>query len=84
MQSDSVGRFLIRDVRGDFYLLVASVPLIAQVLWTRKAPAARPIARANHVMAYDSGRGRVVLFGGSIRSPGGPPANDTWEWNGAS
>jgi hypothetical protein len=28
-------------------------------------------------MAYDAGRGRVVLFGGS----GGPSA-DTWEWDG--
>jgi hypothetical protein len=34
-------------------------------------------ARANHAMAYDAARQRVVLFGGS-----GLP--DTWEWDGST
>jgi hypothetical protein len=41
-----------------------------------------PEAREGHTMAYDSARGRVVLFGGH-----GMFANyldDTWEWDGAS
>ena len=40
-----------------------------------------PQSRAEHAMAYDSGRNRTVLFGGdngSIR------LGDTWEWNGAN
>jgi hypothetical protein len=36
-----------------------------------------PSPRNGAAMAYDAGRGRVVLFGGS----GGPSA-DTWEWDG--
>jgi len=31
-------------------------------------------------MAYDSNRGRTVLFGGSAIPPA--PFNDTWEWDG--
>src|SRR5436309_145576 len=33
--------------------------------------------RDRHAMAYDSARGRVVLFGGS-------GLGDTWEWDGTS
>ena len=41
---------------------------------------ASPPARSSHAMAYDSARGRVVLFGGI----GGLARNcgDTWEWDG--
>jgi hypothetical protein len=36
-----------------------------------------------HALAYDSARGRTVLFGG--RKPGSPPSHaDTWEWDGAA
>jgi hypothetical protein len=38
-----------------------------------------PSARANHAMAFDSARGRTVLFGGT-RGQG--PLGDTWEWDG--
>jgi hypothetical protein len=32
-------------------------------------------------MAYDSVRGKVVLFGGA--DPTGNPLNDTWVWDGS-
>jgi len=40
-----------------------------------------PSARAGNVMAYDSARGVVELFGGSDSSS---YKGDTWEWNGAA
>jgi hypothetical protein len=40
-----------------------------------------PTAREYHSMAYDSGRHKVVLFGGLID---GSHKGDTWEWDGAS
>jgi hypothetical protein len=43
--------------------------------WTAVA-ASGPEPRSGAAMAYDEGRKRVVLFGGSGRPPG------TWEWNG--
>ncbi|MBI5527158.1 MAG: hypothetical protein HY897_12555 [Deltaproteobacteria bacterium] len=47
--------------------------------WTDRTPGGtKPSARWGHAMAYDSGRGRVVLFGGS----GG--GQDTWEWDGTA
>ena len=51
-------------------------------LWVERTPATSPTARAGHVMAYDSARDRVVLFGGYDES-GGFLA-DTWEWNGST
>ena len=52
---------------------------MARFLWTRKQDIG-PSARLGHAMAFDAGRGRVVLFGGdSLRSR---LFNDTWEWNG--
>ena len=44
-----------------------------------------PPARFDHAMAYDSARGRVVVFGGV---PNGDPfvtrLEDTWEWDGST
>jgi hypothetical protein len=49
--------------------------------WTERTPAgASPPARSSHAMAYDSARGKVVLFGGDT----GAPVQDTWAWDGAS
>ena len=44
----------------------------------------RPVQRAHHGMAYDSRRGRVVIFGGQAISPDGstPTLRDLWEWDG--
>jgi hypothetical protein len=47
--------------------------------WTQKQDIG-PDKRTSHGLTYDSGRKRVVLFGGD---PGGPPLADTWEWDGA-
>jgi hypothetical protein len=40
-----------------------------------------PSARAEHAVAYETGRQRVLLFGGST---GGTAVRDTWEWDGES
>src|ERR1035441_6585189 len=50
--------------------------------WTQRSPLApSPSAREHHAMAYDSVRGRTVLFGGY---DGSSYLGDTWEWNGAN
>jgi hypothetical protein len=51
--------------------------------WTEAAPATRPQAREYHVLAYDSLRDVVVLFGGMGLYPPGT-FNDLWEWNGVN
>lgn len=48
--------------------------------WVRHGVGAAPPARTAAAMALDSGRGRVVLFGGRLTD--GMLANDTWEWDG--
>jgi hypothetical protein len=45
------------------------------------APATRPSARDAHAMAYDSIRGRVVLFGGR-NGADLTLLDDVWEWDG--
>ncbi|MBI5527519.1 MAG: C-type lectin domain-containing protein [Deltaproteobacteria bacterium] len=53
----------------------------AAVQWTERTPAgAKPSARNWNAMAYDSARGRVLLFGGSD----GAYKQDTWEWDGGA
>jgi len=48
--------------------------------WIERTPAGRkPPARCKHALAYDSARGRLVLFGGFGVS--GEPLQDTWEWD---
>lgn len=52
--------------------------------WTRYAPGGSwPVGRTDHVMAEDLHRGRVVLFGGQIRTNPRQVFSDTWEWDGA-
>jgi hypothetical protein len=48
--------------------------------WTQKNPVTNPPGRYFHALVYDSGRGRVVLFGG--KSTDGTVSSDTWEWDG--
>jgi hypothetical protein len=50
--------------------------------WTERSPAVAPAARYAHAMAYDSARGRIVLFGG--RSAANEFLADTWEWDGTT
>lgn len=59
----------------------------AQGYW-RPNYGATPAARMQHAMAYDSRRGRTVMFGGRGAVASGVPGdfafNDTWEWDGTS
>lgn len=49
--------------------------------WSKKNQPNMPVTPFGHAMAYDSARGRLVLFGGSV----GPAITDeTWEWDGSS
>ena len=50
--------------------------------WTQLSPATSPPARFGASMAYDSGTGQLVLFGGGGATAG--PDNDTWTWNGTT
>lgn len=53
------------------------------ISWVDKTPSGtKPPARDSHAMAFDSRRGRVVLFGGS--GVNSVPLQDLWEWDGAS
>jgi hypothetical protein len=47
--------------------------------WTQLSPTHSPDARENHAMAYDSIRGKTVLFGGTDDTG---TLGDTWEWDG--
>lgn len=47
--------------------------------WLPLAPANRPPARSLHAMAFDRGRGNVVLFGGFDQQQ---TLGDTWLWDG--
>ena len=49
--------------------------------WTLRTPVTKPWTRFGHSMAYDSVRGKVVLFGGY---GGSYLLNDTWEWDGSN
>jgi hypothetical protein len=51
--------------------------------WAQRAPAATPPARMAHAMAYDTGRQRIVLFGG-FSTVGQSALGDTWEWDGTT
>ena len=50
--------------------------------WTQAASGERPSARWRHAMAYDSARGKVVMFGGYDASS--THLNDTWEFDGVN
>jgi uncharacterized protein (TIGR03437 family) len=52
--------------------------------WTQKFPKTSPPARSLHAMAYDSGHGQLVLFGGIVNLKSGPALGDTWVWDGAN
>ena len=53
---------------------------MTRILWTQKQDAG-PRGRAHQAMAYDSNRGRTVLFGGTGGADVGS-LGDTWEWDG--
>ena len=47
--------------------------------WIQKTPNATPSARSGHAIAYQSSRGRHLLFGG-LADGGLVRLGDTWEW----
>lgn len=54
--------------------------------WQQRMPAHRPPARYDHMMAYDEGRGRIVMCGGlpqPIPFSYTDALNDFWEWDGS-
>ena len=57
----------------------------ARGYWTPSYQGGQPVHRYADAMAYDSNRGRVVLFGGRGPDPDGFDTlfGDTWEWDGA-
>ena len=51
--------------------------------WTEVKTASGPAPRSNHVMAYDRGRHKIVLYGGgSFDGQNRKSYQDTWEWDG--
>lgn len=50
--------------------------------WLQQSPQNSPCARKQHAMAFDEGRGEVVLFGGKNSS--GQELGDTWVWDGVN
>jgi len=53
------------------------------VAWSRRQSASGPSTRAGAQLAYDSRRGRLVLFGGD-GGIGIGALGDTWEWDGVT
>ena len=70
----SPGRGARSSVAGALLAALAAA-LPAQTEWQRSALD----GRFGHALAYDSARGRVVLFGGTASLL---TLSDTWEWNG--
>jgi hypothetical protein len=76
------------DVRDRVVLFGGMVTWVRQdetwehdgTLWSLANPTHVPSARAQHTMAYDSTRGAVVVFGGSVGP--GQVTGDTWEFDG--
>jgi uncharacterized protein (TIGR03437 family) len=52
--------------------------------WTQKSPQTSPPPRFQHAMAYDSARGKVVLYGGLSSNSFSDTLGDTWVWDGAN
>ncbi|MBI3893176.1 MAG: PKD domain-containing protein, partial [Candidatus Wallbacteria bacterium] len=49
--------------------------------WTQLFPSTAPPGRRETALAFDSSRGRVVLFGGTVNYAF---VSDTWEWDGTN
>ncbi|MEM7206120.1 MAG: kelch repeat-containing protein [Planctomycetota bacterium] len=75
-------RYLVFGGRGDFATLLDTAKSDAWAWdmggWTELYDATHPPSRGDTALAYDTARGRAVLFGG--RGPN--EVGDTWEWDG--
>jgi hypothetical protein len=68
-----------------FAVTLLAVSSVAQTPdWTQVTTASSPSARYTHAMAYDSVRGKVVMFGGNDGSGTSGHFNDTWEYDGVN
>jgi RHS repeat-associated protein len=72
-------RLLIALVLG-----VASTCFAQAPTWTQKCLTTSPPARYATRMAYDAGRGQLVMFGGGATIPSSIIFDDTWVWDGVS
>lgn len=62
----------------------ASVTKIAEQRWLqRNAAGSAPLRRYKHTMAYDSDRGKMLVFGG-FATDTGRDQRDLWEWDGTT
>jgi len=59
-----------------------SATLGAQAAWTRLYPNTSPLPRSDSAFAFDSVRGRALLFGGQIN--GQTMTNQLWQWDGTN
>jgi cysteine-rich repeat protein len=69
------------SAQGDAGGLLADTWELVGERWEARSPATSPSARREGMLAYDTARRRVVLFGGTTDD--GPVA-DTWEWDGTT
>ena len=72
------GEKLSLDTGGQVHPVLLDAPN-ETVVW-EQADQDLPTAREAHALAFDSARGKVVLFGG--RGTDLKDRNDTWEWDG--
>jgi len=52
--------------------------------WARLSPQSNPIGRYGFSLAYHSGLGKLILFGGKARLMGGSEPEGTWAWDGTN
>lgn len=52
--------------------------------WTKLSTATNPLGRRGASMAYDTGTGQLILFGGTNTTGGGGTLSTTWTWNGSN
>ncbi len=78
--SYEAGRLTLRLDRRGLELPVLLDPAFELALWEDRTP--QPGPRSALAMAFDSARGRTVLFGGS--NNGSTYFPNTWEWDGTS
>ena len=52
--------------------------------WTQVFPSNSPSKRYGHEMAYDSARGRILLFGGDLGCCPDILSRELWSWDGAN
>ncbi len=67
--------------RDQHVLLSANATWTWDGFWIARDLTVTPSPRADHAMAYDAGRGVVVMFGG-VSEAG--VLDDTWEWDGTT